>query len=218
MCVCASTATHACFKSACGKRQWLIRQLLLCDTKGVWEKSLCNSMLAFEEKRFHVLICDAGTTTWRNKRWFMELYFKNSSLQVCTRATKLAQLPWMTYWRTRSSPQSVSAVIIIWDCSVEMIWSTALFCFLLVSFCDWIQTLFKLGGENQGVFNYGAIWGWLCCALVAVPVFFLQKCGGEDGLLLINRLWRWRSNLISHFNINAIGSFKVFHLNLHKAF
>lgn len=24
--------------------------------------------------------------------------------------------------------------------------------------------------------------------LVVVPVFFFQKCGGEDGLLLINRL------------------------------
>lgn len=94
--------------------------------------------------------------------------------------------------------------------SVEMIWSTVLYCFLLVSFCDWIQTFFKLGGENQGVFNYGAIWGWLCYVLVVVPLFFPQKCGGEDGLLLINRLWRWRSNLISHFNINAIGSLKSF--------
>lgn len=118
MCVCASTATHVCFRSACGKRQWLIRQLLLCDTKGVGEKCWCNSMLAFEDKRFHVLICDSGMATRRNKCWFMELWFKNSSLQVCTQAVKLAQLPWMTYWRTRSSPQNVSAVIIIWDCTV----------------------------------------------------------------------------------------------------
>lgn len=38
VCVCTSTATYVCFKSACGKRQWLMRRLLLCDTKGVGEK------------------------------------------------------------------------------------------------------------------------------------------------------------------------------------
>lgn len=192
-----------------------MRQLLLCDTKGVGGNagkipclhltrngSMCSFVML---ARLHEGI-NAGS--WR--------CFKNSSWQVCTQAVKLAPLPWMTYWRTRSFPQNVSAVIIIWDCTVWKLFDPQYF--LLVSFCDWIQIFFKLGGENQGVFNYGAIWGWLCCALVVVPVFFLQKCDGEEGLLLITRLWRWRSNLISHFNINAIGSFKISYLNLHKLF
>lgn len=183
--------SHTCFKSASGKRQWLIRQVLLCDTKGVWEKCLCNSLLAFEEKPFHVLICGAGTATWRNKCWFMELCFKNSSLQVCTQAVKLAQLPWMTYWRTRSSPQSVSAVIIIWD-SAEIIWSTVLFCFLLVSFCDWIQAFLNweerirvcLIMEQSGD-GFAVHWWWFLCSFFKNVVgkmgcFWLTDCENED--------------------------------------
>lgn len=103
--------------------------------------------------------------------------------------------------------------------TVEEIWPTALYCFLLASFYDWIHTFFKLGGENRGMFNYGAIWGWLCCALVVVLVFFLKrKCGGEKmGCFWLTDcededqssfLILTSTPLVSHFNIIAAADFK----------
>lgn len=93
---------------------------------------------------------------------------------------------------------------------VEKIGLTALYCFLLVCFYDWIQTFFKLGGENQGVFYYGAIWGSLCCALVVVPVFFKKKneLGKRWGYFWLTDCEGEIKPLVSHFNINAIGGFK----------
>lgn len=191
--VSARTATHACFKSACGKRQRLIRQLLLCDTKDVGEKCWQNSMLEFEEKWFHVLICDAGTAAWRNKCWFMEMRFKNSSWQVCTQAVKLAQLPWMTYWRTRSSPQNVSAVIIIWDCtvwkwfdpqhSVASFWSASVIEYR--PSWNWEKRIRVCLITKQSGDGFAVHWWWFLCSFFKnvmgkMGCFWLTDCEDED--------------------------------------
>lgn len=61
--------------------------------------------------------------------------------------------------------------------------------------------------------GFAVHWWWFLCS-------FLKKVWwGKDGLLLINKLWRWRSSLlflilppvplVSHFNIIAADDFKL---------
>lgn len=147
--------------------------------------------LAFQER--HVLICDAGTATWRNKCWFMEMCFKNSSLQVCTQAVKLAQLPRMTYWRTRSSPQNASAVIIICDCTVWK-WfdpqcSTASFWSASVieyrPSLNWEETIRVYLIMEQSGDGFAMHWWWFLCSFFKNVVrkmgcFWLTDCEDED--------------------------------------
>lgn len=108
--------------------------------------------------------------------------------------------------------QVISTECLCWDYHlglyvVEKIWPTALYCFLLVGFYDWIQTS-ELGGENQGVFNYGAIWGfavrwwWFLCS------FFKKNCGGEETGCFWLTDCEDEDQTSSHFNINAIGDFR----------
>lgn len=133
----------------------------------------------------------AQLRVWRNKCWFMEQPFKNNSLQVCIQALKLAQMLWMTYWITRSSPQNISAVIIIWDCTlwkrydpqccIAFSWSASVIEYR--PSLNWEERIGVCLIMEQSGDGFAVCWWWFLCS------FFKKRMSwGRDGLLLINRL------------------------------
>jgi len=120
---------------------------------------------------------------------------ENNSSQVRTQALQLAQPRWMTCWITRSSPQSVSAVITIWDCTLWkrydpqrcMAFSSLAFMIEYRPSLNWEERIGVCLIMEQSGDGFAVHWWWFLCSFFGKKrareergCFWLTDCEDED--------------------------------------